>query len=197
MVAGMVKCISCGYNYAPKGPGTGKRTAAGGNRISKNGFGAGHMYGEYYPNAPVPGSSSSVASQDTLETLDDGQQTRRKQQLQAFARPNTTRTANSTTSPGSHSQYSIASPYSTHSAMYALSPTEPSRSMLNGITSEEYNRREAEAFLTVLRRQGGLQPVARQSQPMATKSNPYSGSSSQGNILPQQSTPIISPNNLP
>ena len=130
----------------------GKRTAAG-TRAGKAGFGAGHMYGDYYPNAPVPGSSSSVASQDTLETLDDGQQTRKRQQQQAFARPNTTRTANSVASPGGHSQYSIASPYSTHSAMYALSPSEPSRSMLNGITSEEYNRREAEAFLTVLRRQ--------------------------------------------
>lgn len=175
MVAGMVKCISCGYNYAPKGKGN--KTSHG--QRGKGGFGVGHMY-DYYGG--VPGSSStSIASQESpgtaLETLDDGvqQQTRRRQQQQAFLRPNTTHrtTTASSVHSGSPSQYSVASPYSTQSALYALSPSSQNRSMLNGLTSEEYNRQEAEAFLTVLRRQGGLQPVSRQSQPMSTKANPY------------------------
>ena len=188
MVAGMVKCISCGYNYAPKGKGN--KTSHGG-RNKTAGFGVGHMY-DYYANGGAASSSSSLASQDSpgtmgnsaLEALDDGaqQQTRRLQHQQAFLRhPATTSTRTNTASSvhSSPSQYSVASPYSTQSAVYALSPSAH-RGMLNGLTSEEYNRQEAEAFLTVLRRQGGLQPVNRQSQPMSTKVNPYGVSSSSG-----------------
>ena len=162
---------------------SGRRTA----KTPGKGFGVGHMY-DFFAHGASPhthphphtahaqqGSDAySVASQETLETLDDGvqQQTRRRQQQQAFApgRPATTRTAGSGASQ--------ASPFSVHSPLYSLSPSDPTRSMLNGLSSEEYNRREAEAFLAVLRRQSGLKPLTGSSQPMTTKSNPYGGSPS-------------------
>jgi hypothetical protein len=34
-------------------------------------------------------------------------------------------------------------------------------------------RKEAEEYLAVIRRQGGLKPLSRQSQPLQTKTNPY------------------------
>ena len=43
---------------------------------------------------------------------------------------------------------------------------------LHGLSVADYSRREAEAYLAVTRRQGGLKPLNRHFQPMQIKSNP-------------------------
>ena len=51
-----------------------------------------------------------------------------------------------------------------------------SADQLHGLSEADYSRREAEEYLAVIRRQGGLKPLSRQSQPMQTKPNPYMNS---------------------
>ena len=48
-----------------------------------------------------------------------------------------------------------------------------SADQLHGMSEADYSRREAEEYLAVIRRQGGLKPLSRQSQPMQTRPNPY------------------------
>ena len=122
-VAGTVKCISCGTNYAPKG-----RPNGGGGDSPERGTRHLSSRSQYY------GPSSGIPISASPETF----------------RPN------SMNVPGpSQNQYALTD------------------SNLNGMTAAEYSRMEAEEYLAVIKRQGGLKPLARHTQPLQARANPY------------------------
>lgn len=124
-VAGTVKCISCGTNYAPKG-----RPTGGGGDSPERGTRHLSSRSQYYGPSNGPPINAS---------------------------PETFR-QNSMTVPG---------PSQNH---YALTD---SSSNFNGMTAAEYSRMEAEEYLAVIKRQGGLKPLARHTQPLQARANPY------------------------
>ena len=125
-VAGTVKCISCGTNYAPK-----SRPNGGGGESPERGTRHLSSRGQCY------GPSSGLPISAPPETL----------------RPHSMNVPNQ----NQHSQN-----------QYALSDTN-----LNGMTAAEYSRMEAEDYLAVIKRQGGLKPLARHTQPLQARANPY------------------------
>ena len=99
----------------------------------------------------------TIATYESLDTIEEyeRQQTKKQQEHQMFGATS----GDSVYSVGSFSASAVSVP--------------SGRQIVNGMTVEEYNRREAVAFIATLRRQGGLQSIGLQSTPMTTRVNPY------------------------
>ena len=148
-VAGSVKCISCGTNYTPKG----RANGGGGDSPER-----GHLMGPSRGGHNYHSSNSSVQSVSSQDMYRPGS-------VSGSLNGSVSGTQSQSQSMSQSLGHSQSSTYT--SELYALSD------QMNGLTSAEYSRREAEEYLAVIRRQGGLKPLTRQSQPLQTRTNPY------------------------
>ena len=145
--AGSVRCISCGTNYAPmgRGPGGGGDSPERGQLLtaSHGNHGNHSSHGTYNNN-----SHNQNFSQNYHGSVCS--------------------TGSTVASPEHFRPGSVSGSLSTYSSeQFALSGN------MNGMTAAEYSRREAEEYLAVIRRQGGLKPLTRHSMPLQTRTNPY------------------------